>query len=66
MTDHQEQHLHAIIDDFTTLVDAKFRAGAAEHDSDLSTDYSPSQILDMAIEEAIDQCVYLLTLRSKL
>lgn len=66
MTLNQEQHLHAIIDDFTTLVDDKFRKGAAQHGGDLALDYTAKDLVDMALEEAIDQVVYILTLRSKL
>lgn len=66
MLDKQEQHLKEIKSEFLELVDKKYRTGAKEHNSTLSEDYNASQLLDMAIEEATDQVVYLLTLKAKL
>lgn len=65
MTDEQEQHLDDIKDEFISLVDPKYRQGAFEHKGFLG-DVSNEKILDMALEEAIDQVVYLLTLRKNL
>lgn len=62
MTPEQEQHLQGIQEDFCELVDAKYRKGQAEHGGNLLNKL-PAEVLDMAIEEAIDQVVYLLTLR---
>jgi len=61
----QEAHLGRVKAEFAALVDAKYRAGAAEHSGELLA-LSDSEILDLAIEEAIDQVVYLLSLREKL
>ena len=47
------------------LVDAKYRAGAAEHGGELLA-LPDLCILDLAIDEAIDQAVYLLSLKEKL
>jgi hypothetical protein len=66
MTEEQEQHLGEIQDQFCDLVDAKYRKGAREHASQLNKDYTAKELLDMAIDEAIDQVTYLLTLREKL
>lgn len=66
MSDDQWEHLESIKTRFNDLLEVKYVAGAKEHDSKLHTDYTISQILDMAIEEAIDQVTYLLTLREKL
>lgn len=65
MTPEQEAHLQSIKDQFLALVDPKFRKGAEEHSGDLQ-EVKPLVLVDYAIEEAIDQVVYLLTLRSKL
>lgn len=65
MTAPQEDHLSRLKTEFTALVDAKYRKGQKEHGGDLyqkQTHY----LLDMAIDEAIDQVVYLLTLREQL
>lgn len=65
MNKEQEEHLANIKDDFATLVDEKYRKGAAEHGGDL-INLGPSKLIDMAIDEAIDQVVYLLTLRDQI
>lgn len=65
MTEEQEQHLLDIKSQFFMLVDKKYRKGQAEHGGNLF-DLSPLQLLDNAIDEAIDQVVYLLTLRKQI
>ena len=65
MNDIQANHLRKILNTTERLLSDKYIKGTKEHDSNLSEDYSASQILDMAIEEAIDQVTYLLTLREK-
>jgi len=65
MTTSQETHLARIKADFVVLVDAKYRLGAAEHSGDLMQ-MNAAQILNHAIDEAIDQVVYLLSLKEKL
>ncbi len=65
MTSSQEAHLAQIKADFVALVDSKYRAGAAEHDGELLAVPSLA-LLDFALEEAIDQVVYLLSLKEKL
>lgn len=66
MTETQKQHLNRILDTTHSMLADKYVKGAKEHDSDLSQDYTLEQILDMAIEEAIDQITYLLTAKEKL
>jgi hypothetical protein len=66
MTDIQEQHLAKILNTTNSLLNAKYRKGAAEHKSTLNEDYTATQLLDMAIDEAIDQVTYLLTLKGKI
>jgi len=46
-------------------VDSKYRAGQAEHGGNLF-DMITVELVDNAILEAIDQVVYLITLRDKL
>ncbi len=65
MTLSQEAHLSRVKADFCLLVDAKYRAGVEEHGGEL-LDVPALEILDFAIEEAIDQVVYLLSLKEKL
>jgi hypothetical protein len=65
MTEEQEKHLQRVKDDFVKLVDPKYRKGQKEHGGDLFT--KPSvDLLDSAIEEAVDQFVYLSSLREHL
>lgn len=65
MNSAQEAHLARVKTDFALIVDAKYRAGAAEHGGELLA-LPNSSILDLAIEEAIDQVVYLLSLKEKM
>ncbi len=65
MTHNQEAHLARVKAAFVQLVDAKYRQGAAEHGGEL-LHLSALRILDHAIAEAIDQVVYLLSLKEKL
>ena len=65
MSPAQEAHLVRVKAEFVTLVDAKYRAGAAEHGDELLA-LPRLKILDLAIEEAVDQVVYLLSLKQKL
>jgi hypothetical protein len=65
MTTAQEGHLERIKLEFAALVDSKYRAGAAAHGGEL-LDAPAVRLLDYAIEEAIDQVTYLLSLREKL
>lgn len=62
MTEGQEAHLEMIKNHFTNLVDVKYRAGQAEHGGNLYS-MSIEKLIDNALDEAIDQVVYLLTLK---
>jgi hypothetical protein len=62
MTPDQEAHLKRIKENFDTLVDLKYRKGQREHGGDLSSK-SALDLLDEAINEAVDQIVYLETVR---
>jgi hypothetical protein len=62
MTPEQEAHLKRIKTNFTSKVDLKYRAGQKEHGGDLIHNNALA-LIDMTISEAIDQVVYLETLR---
>jgi len=66
MNREQVDHLNSILEETRLLITNKYITGAEEHDSVLSEDYTAEQILDMAIEEAVDQMTYLLTLKGKM
>lgn len=63
MTAEQTAHLNRILEQSRELITDKYARGTVEHKSLLSKDYTPEQVLDFAIEEAVDQMTYLLTLR---
>lgn len=65
MIDEQEDHLLNIKRTFDILVDNKYRRGQLEHGGNLWLN-SEEHLLDCAIDEAIDQVVYLFTLKDKL
>ena len=61
----QADHLAQIIGFIHEELPRKYMRGAEEHNSNLSEDYTKEQLLDMAIEEAMDQLTYLITLKHK-
>lgn len=65
MTPEQEQHLLRIKQTFDIAVDSKYRIGQKEHSGDLFKK-SKEELLEEAINECIDQFVYLVSLRDKL
>ena len=65
MTYEQELHLSTIKISFDVAVDKKYRDGQEAHGGNLF-EMSAIELIDNAIEEAIDQFVYLITLRNKL
>ena len=66
MNETQKAHLKYVLNESQDRIMTKYIKGALEHQSSLSEDYTASQLLDEAINEAVDQMVYLLTLRQKL
>jgi hypothetical protein len=62
MTSEQEAHLKRIKANFSSKVDKKYREGQKEHGGDLMHNNALA-IIDMTISEAVDQVVYLETLR---
>lgn len=65
MTVSQEQHLERIKARFDAAVDAKYRAGAAEHGGTL-LDADALTLIAWAKQEAVDQWVYLDTLEEQI
>ena len=65
MTAGQLAHLQRVKDEFTRICDQKYRKGQQEHEGNLY-DKNINDLLDCAIDEAIDQVVYLLTIREQL
>ena len=65
MNEQQEAHLQRIKVLFVTEVDSKYREGQAEHGGNLF-DLHALQLVENALLEALDQVVYLVTLRDKL
>lgn len=65
MTKEQEEHLAYVLAIAKSLISTKYRAGQKKHGGNLF-DKTPAGLCDEAINEAIDQLVYLTTLRQKL
>lgn len=66
MSPNQEENLQFIMTNFELLVDSKYRAGDKEHGGGDLLSLNVLDLLDNAIEEAIDQIVFLLTLKRKI
>lgn len=60
----QRNHVHDIKKEFGELLDKKYEQGAAEHGGYI-WDQTFLQLLDNALQEAVDSVVYLQTLREK-
>ena len=58
-----EQHAEQLADEVKHRMITKYMAGQKEHGGQL---WQKKGLIDMAIEEAIDQAVYLLTLKQQL
>jgi hypothetical protein len=65
MTEKQDNHLRQLQTEISRILNDKYRAGAVQHGGNLQ-DLSVSELLDEAINEAIDQLTYLLTAKEKL
>lgn len=63
MNQQHEDHLKQIKDNFNILVDKKYRKGQEEHGGNL---WDKMDLIDMAIDEALDQVTYLFTLREQI
>ena len=58
-----EDHLDSLINEFVDLVSEKYEKGVTEHGGKL---WLKKGLIDMAIDEAVDQVVYLLTLKQQI
>lgn len=65
MTAEQQLHAEYLADQFKQLMVEKYEKGANEHGGNI-WEISNEDLLENALEEAIDQVVYLLTLKNKL
>ncbi len=65
LTDKQERHLEHLKNKFEYMVDLKYRRGAIEHGGNLE-DMDKYDLIDNALDEVLDQWVYLMTLKEKL
>lgn len=65
MKPQQERHLKDILKTSRQLINKKYRAGQEHHGGNLF-DLTAAELIDEAINEAIDQMVYLITLKDKL
>lgn len=65
MTPEQTKHVQDIAEAFRVAVSAKYEHGVKEHGGNL-WERSIEYLLDQAIDENIDQFVYLMTLKQKL
>lgn len=66
MTPQQEKHLLEIQKQFLFDVEIKYKKGVEEYKSNLRTDYSPIELLDNIMEEAVDTYVYAFTAKQRL
>lgn len=65
MTKEQEAHLNSVVQFATEALIQKYTLGAIEHKG-LITDLSTEVLLQEALNEALDQVVYLTTLIQKI
>ena len=63
MTEEHADHLKKLIKEFDRLASDKYIKGQIQHGGSL---WEKEGLLDMAIDEAIDQVIYLLTLKQQL
>lgn len=62
LTEDHIEHMTRISERFSELMGEKYMKGVEEHGGNL---WNKDGLLDMAIEEAIDMVVYLLTLKEQ-
>ncbi len=65
MNPEHEEHLAGIVQEASLRISSKYRKGQARHGGAL-WEFCPHALLEEAINEAVDQLVYLLTLREAL
>lgn len=62
MTPEQDAHLERVVADVSADIRAKYEAGQADHGGNL---WEKPGMLEAAISEVLDLCVYLYTLREQ-
>jgi hypothetical protein len=65
MTQKQEEHLEGIVEEFKAMIGWKYPKGVKEHGGNL-WELSALELVEHALEEAVDQVAYLVSLRSVL
>ena len=63
MTKKQTEHLTDLMLEFNNILKKKYAKGAKQHGGNL---WEKKDLIDMAIEEAVDQVTYLLTLKQQI
>lgn len=63
ITEAHSEHLTGIQTKFNSLLQTKYTKGVIEHGGNL---WQKKNLIDMAIDEAVDQVVYLLTLKQQI
>ena len=58
-----QEHIRQILGDFSQIASQKYMTGVREHGGNL---WEKKHLIDMAIEEAVDQVIYLLTLKKQI
>lgn len=66
MNQDQANHLRSVLKQSESLISDKYIKGVIEHKTTLNKDHSVNELVDMAIEEAVDQIVFLLTIKEVL
>jgi hypothetical protein len=65
MNDRQKKHAILLANEASDRCFDKYEKGATEHSETRLWEFSAEELLDFAIDEAIDQINYLLTLKGK-
>lgn len=65
MTNEQHEHIGKIVLDFSRKANEKYEKGVIEHGGNL-WEHETLWLVEQAMDEAIDQYVYLYTLREKI
>jgi len=58
-----QEHIRQILGEFSQIASQKYMTGVREHGGHL---WEKKGLIDMAIEEAVDQVIYLLTLKKQI
>lgn len=58
-----EEHIKQILNEFSQIASKKYMKGVKEHGGHL---WEKKGLIDMSIEEAVDQVIYLLTLKKQI